>query len=70
MAARKAYSALSCAECGDAISDRTMWVDDGGFLCRHCAMLARYRRMRGEGGRIGRRSRGLGYRGRNPRPLC
>ena len=70
MAARKAYSAFSCAECGDTISDRTMWVDDGGFLCRQCAMLARYRRMRGEGVRTGRGSWGLGYRGRNPRPLC
>ena len=70
MAARKAYSEFNCAECGDTISDRTMWVDDGGFLCRHCAMLTRYRRMRGEGVRIGRRSWGLGYRGRNPRPLC
>ena len=70
MAARKAYSAFNCAECGDTISDRTMWVDDGGFLCRHCAMLTRYRRMRGEGVRIGRTSWGLGYRGRNPRPLC
>jgi len=66
MAARRVYDSYNCAECGDTISDRTMWVDDGGFLCRHCAMLTRYRRMRGEVGRIGRRSSGLGHRGRNP----
>jgi hypothetical protein len=70
MAARKAYSVVSCAECRDTISDRTMWVDDAGFLCRHCALLSRYRRMRGEEARIGRRSWGMGYKGRNPRPLC
>ena len=70
MAARKVYSRFSCAECGDTISDRTMWVDDGGFFCRHCATLTRYRRMRGEGALRGRGAWGLGYRGRNPRPLC
>ena len=69
MAARKASSRFSCADCGDTISDRMMWVDDGGFLCRHCAMLSRYRRMRGEGDRGGRRPSGLGYRGRFSRPL-
>lgn len=70
MAARKAYSTFICAECGDTMSERTMWVDDGGFLCRHCAILSRYGRMRGEGARMGQRPRGLGCRGRNPRPLC
>ena len=55
MVTRKAYSRLVCAVCGDAISDRKMWVDDGGFLCRHCAIMTRFRRMRGEGAGAGRR---------------
>ena len=58
MAPRKGYSPLSCAECGEIISDRTLWVDDGGLLCRHCAMLTRYRRMKGQGTGLGRRARG------------
>ncbi len=70
MAARKAYSRFSCADCGDTISDRMIWVDDGGFLCRHCALLTRYRRMKGEGTRSGWRSWGTGLRGRFNRPLC
>jgi late competence protein required for DNA uptake (superfamily II DNA/RNA helicase) len=57
MAPRKSYSRLSCAECGQIISDRTLWVDDGGLLCRHCAMLTRYRRMKGEIAGLGRRAR-------------
>jgi hypothetical protein len=64
MAPRKGYSRLSCTECGDIISDRTLWVDDGGLLCRHCAMVTRYRRMRGEGTGLGSRVRGAGVGGR------
>jgi len=60
MAPRKSYSRLSCAECGQIISDRTLWVDDGGLLCRHCAMLTRYRRMKGQDTGLGRRVRGAG----------
>ncbi len=69
MPARKAYSRFCCADGGDTISDRMMWVDDGGFLCRNCAILTRYRRMRGGGASAGRRTWGLGYRGRSSRPL-
>jgi len=57
MAPRKGYSRLNCAECGEIISDRTLWVDDGGLLCRHCAMLTRYRRMKGAIAGLGRRTR-------------
>jgi hypothetical protein len=64
MTPRKGYSRLSCAECGEMISDSTLWVDDGGLLCRHCAMLTRYRRMKGEGTGLGRRARGAGVGGR------
>ena len=42
MSPGKSRSRLSCAECGEIISDRTLWVADGGLLCRHCAMLTRY----------------------------
>ena len=63
MAARKAISRFSCAQCGDTISDRMLWVDNGGFLCRHCAMLTRYRRMRGEGPKTGRRALGSAFKG-------
>jgi hypothetical protein len=66
MASRKSYSRLSCAECGEIISDHTLWVDDDGLLCRHCAMLTRYRRMKGMATGLGRRARGasVGARGR------
>jgi hypothetical protein len=60
MAPRKSYSRLSCAECGEIISDRTLWVDDDGLLCRHCAMITRYRRMKGEDAELGRRARNAG----------
>jgi hypothetical protein len=45
----KGYGRLECSGCGESLSDRTLWVDDCGLLCRHCAMLTRYRRMKGEG---------------------
>ena len=64
MAARKSYSRLVCSECGDTISDRTLWVDDGGLLCRHCAMLTRFRRMKGQGTWAGRRGGEVGHRSR------
>jgi len=62
MAARKAHGPLSCVECGENISDRTLWVDDGGFLCRHCAVLTRYRRMRREVAWVPRRGADVGHR--------
>lgn len=64
MAARKAFSRLSCAGCGANISEPTMWVDDCGLLCRQCAMLSRTRRMKGEGAGLGPRDRAPGTRGR------
>ena len=64
MAARKATGRLSCTACGAIISDRTMWVDDCGFLCRHCAILSRTRRMKGEDAGSGPRERGAGSGGR------
>ena len=64
MGSRKSYMRLSCSQCGDTISNRTLWVDDGGLLCRHCAMLTRYRRMKGHGPWVGRRGGEEGYRSR------
>ena len=66
MAARKVDTRFSCTVCGDTISEssRKMWVDDGGFLCRNCALLVRYRRMKGDRGRSGRRIWELGSRER------
>lgn len=64
MGIRKSYTRLSCSECGDSIYNRTLWVDDGGLLCRHCAMLTRYRRMKGQGSWVGRRGGEVVYRGR------
>lgn len=64
MAARKVTGRLNCTGCGVIISDRTLWVDDCGLLCRQCAMLSRYRRMKGEGAGLGRRTREAGMGGR------
>lgn len=64
MDSKRRYSRLSCSACGDAITNRTLWVDDGGLLCRHCAMLTRYRRMKGQGSWAGRRGGEVGYRSR------
>ncbi len=64
MAARKAFSRLNCAGCGAILSDRTMWVDDCGFICRQCAMLSRTRRMKGEDVGSGPRERSAGNGGR------
>lgn len=64
MVARKAYSRISCSTCGETLSEHKLWVDDGGFLCRSCAILSRYRRMRGEHLRPGRKPFSVGLKER------
>lgn len=63
METARLYRRLECSGCGESLSDRTLWVDDCGLLCRHCAMLSRYRRMKGEGHSwAGRKGSGVGHR--------
>ncbi len=37
---------LVCVECGAEVSKHSLWVDDSGYLCRDCAVMKRFERMK------------------------
>jgi recombinational DNA repair protein (RecF pathway) len=46
MAPRRISQITNCMECRVELNERTFWLDDGGALCRECAVRRRSDRMR------------------------